>query len=126
MLQQLRQRAGEALASARQVVLSAYGPADIQAEVLPCEAVGLTLYVLVSRTSDLLFNLETNKQVVATADSWQMRGEARLLLPAEQPDQLTLIGEPAAAWSQLIVIHPTRLYLPAASGRGQGETIDIW
>ncbi|MHB1413785.1 MAG: hypothetical protein ACYC1C_00905, partial [Chloroflexota bacterium] len=81
MLQKLRQQAREALATARQVVLSTGGPADIQAEVLPCETLGLALYVLVPRTSDLLFNLENHPLVVATADTWQLRGEAHLLPP---------------------------------------------
>ena len=78
MLRQMRQRATESLLSARQVVLSACGPANIQAESLPCEAAGLALYMLVPRTSDLLFNLESEKDVVATAEAWQARGPARL------------------------------------------------
>ncbi|MHB1132479.1 MAG: hypothetical protein ACYC4L_08845 [Chloroflexota bacterium] len=126
MLQTQRQRASEALATAHQIVLSSYGPAEIQAEVLPCEAVGLALYVLVPRTSDLLFNLETNDLVVATSDTWQARGVARLLLPADHLDHLTLAKTPAAAWSQLVEIRPTQMQLPPANGHGQGETIDIW
>ena len=125
MLRQLRLRAGAALSTARQIVLSAGGPADIQAEVLPCEAVGLALYVLVPRTSDLLFNLESNTLVVATADTWQARGVARLLTPREYPDRLALSTAPEAAWGEVAEIRPTRLQLPPPDGQGQGETIDI-
>ena len=124
MLSQLRQRAREALSTARQIVLSASGPADIQAETLPCEAVGLALYVLVARTSDLLFNLENNALVVATADSWQARGTARLLRPGEYPDRLALARTPEAAWCQVVEIRPTRLRL--RHPQGHGETIDLW
>ena len=126
MLQKLRQRASEALATARQIVLSSYGPADIQAEVLPCEALGLALYVLVPRTADLLFNLENNALVVATADTWQARGVARLLPPGGHPDRLALARTPAAAWCEVVEIRPTRLHLRALNGQGQGETIDLW
>lgn len=111
VLRQLRQRAGEALSAARQIVLSTVGPAEIQAESLPCEAVGLALYVLVARTSDLLFNLESNTLVVATADSWQMRGVARLPRPGERPDGLALARTPETEWCQLVEIRPTQMQL---------------
>ena len=125
MLRQLRQRAREALSTARQIVLSTCGPADIQADLLNCEALGLVLYVLVARTSDLLFNLESNTLVVATADTWQARGVARLLTPSEYPDRLAIAGTPEAAWCQVVEVRPTRLQLRPLRGQGQGETIDI-
>ncbi|MDP2949087.1 MAG: hypothetical protein Q8P22_06075 [Chloroflexota bacterium] len=125
MLRQLRQRASEALSTARQIVLSAFGPADIQAEVLPCESVGLALYVLVPRTSDLLFNLESRTLVVVTADTWQARGMARLLTPHEYPDRLDIARTPEASWSEMVEIRPTRLQLRPPHGQAQGETIDI-
>ena len=123
MLHQLREQASEALSSARQIVLSACGPADIQAEVLPCESVGLALYVLVPWRSDLLFNLESSTLVVGTAETWQVRGEARLLSPGEYPDGLAITRTPEAAWCQLVEIRPSRLQLRSPQGRG--ETIDI-
>ena len=126
MLRELRQRATDVLGSARHVVLSTWGPADVQVESLPCEAVGLALYVLVPRTSDLLFNLESRTLVVATADSWQARGAARLLSPHEYPDGLSTAGTPAAAWSELVEILPTRVQLSPKRGQAQGETIYIW
>ena len=126
MLSILRQRASEALSTVSQVVLSAFGPADIQAEALSCEAVGLALYVLVPRTSDLLFNLEGGTLVMATADTWQVRGVARLLPLGEYPDRLAIARTPEAAWCEVAEIFPTRLTLRPPPGRSQGETIDIW
>ena len=126
MLRQLRQQASEALSTAREIVLSAGGPAYIQAEVLSCETIGLALYVLVPRTSDLLFNLESNTLVVATADTWQARGVARLLTPGEYPDRLAIASTPAAVWCEVVEIRPTRLRLRPPGGQGEGETIDIW
>ncbi len=125
MIHQLRQRASEALSTVHQIVLSAGGPADIQAQVLPCEAVGLALYALVPRTSDLLFNLESNALVVATADTWQARGVARLLTAREYPDRLAIAGTPEAEWCEVVEIRPTRLQLRPVDGQSQGETIDI-
>jgi hypothetical protein len=124
VLRQLRLRASEALSAEQQIVLSTVGPAEIQAESLPCEAVGLALYVLVARTSDLLFNLESNTLVVATADTWQMRGVARLLRPGECPDGLALASTPETEWSQLVEIRPTQLQLRPPGGKL--ETIDLW
>jgi len=126
VLRQLRQKASEALSTARQVVLSACGPADIQAESLSCEAVGLALYVLVPRTSDLLFNLESNRPVVATAETWQARGMTRLLRPGQCPEELAIARTPEAVWCQVAEFRPTRLQLRLADSQGQGETIDIW
>ncbi|MHB9093022.1 MAG: hypothetical protein ACYC7H_16555, partial [Chloroflexota bacterium] len=71
-------------------------------------------------------NLENNAFVVATADTWQARGEARLLAPGAYPDRLSLALTPAAAWSEVVEIRPTRLQLRALTGKGQGETIDLW
>ena len=125
VLSQLRQQASQALLTASHVVLSAFGPADIQAEVVSCEAIGLALYVLVPRTSDLLFNLEGDTLIVATADTWQARGVARLLSPGRYPDQLAIARTPEAAWCEVAEIRPTRLILNPPPGRRQGETIDI-
>lgn len=126
MLRKLRQRASEVLSDAHQIVLSAFGPADIQAEVLSCEAAGLALYVLVPRTSDLLFNLEGGTLVVATADTWQVRGAARLLPRGDYPDRLAIASTPEAAWCEMAEVRPTRLTLRRPGVQGQGETIDIW
>lgn len=126
MLRQLRQKASEALSTACQVVLSTWGPADIQAESLSCESVGLALYVLVPRTSDLLFNLESNTLVVATAETWQARGMTRLLRPSQCPMQLAIAGTPEAAWCEVVEFRPTQLNLRPADGKGQAETIDIF
>jgi hypothetical protein len=126
VLHKFRQQASEVLATASQIVLSAGGPADIQAEVLSCEAVGLSLYVLVPRTSDLLFNLENNSVVVATAETWQIRGVALLLKPHEYPDRLAIARAPEAALSEVVEIRPTRLQLRPVGGRAQVETIGIW
>ena len=65
MLDHLRQKAAQTLASARSVILSSYGPADIQSSRVPCTAQDLTLYVFIPHSSDHLLNLEHRPGIVA-------------------------------------------------------------
>jgi hypothetical protein len=122
VLQHLRQRVVEALAGAGSVTLSTYGPADIQAGVFDCAAVDLTLYLLVPRTSDHLFNLEHNPQVVVTTEAWQLRGMASIA--ADREADLPLLQRPDVAWYEVVAVQPTRLQI-AQTGGGHAETIDI-
>ena len=125
MLHQLRQRASEVLSNTHQVVISTDGPAEIQVEALRCQALGLFLFVLVPRASDLLFNLENGTAVVATADTWQARGAAHVLARARYPEQLRIHRMPEAEWSELVEIRLTRLQLRPLPGQGPVETLDI-
>jgi hypothetical protein len=125
MLLKLRERAREVLSNTHHIVLSTDGPASLQAEALRCEALGLSLYVLVPRASDLLFNLENSTAVVATADTWQARGTALVLSRARYPELLGIHRMPEAAWSELVEIHLTRLQLRPLPGQGPVETLDI-
>jgi hypothetical protein len=126
VLRQLRQRASDVLSGTHQVVLSTDGPAEIQVEALRCEALGLLLYVLVPRASDLLFNLENSALVVATTDTWQARGTARVLSRASYPEQLRIPRMPEAAWSELVEIHLARLQIRPLPSQAPTETLDIW
>jgi hypothetical protein len=125
MLRDLRRRASEALSTACQIVLSTSGPAGVQADVLACEAIGPRLFVLVPLTSDLLFNVETDPSVVATADGWQVRGTARVLRPEEFPASGSLSSRPDARWCALLEVRPTRIHLRSAGGGSTIETIDL-
>jgi hypothetical protein len=74
-----RQRVSEALSSVQGVVVSSSGPAGIQAETLACAAVGMVLYVLVPKTSDLLFNLEKNPAGCSSAQQLDKARVRRLI-----------------------------------------------
>jgi hypothetical protein len=123
VLQHIRQRVAEALVKASTVTLSTYGPADIQAGVFACEAAGVTLYLLVPRTSDHLFNLENNPIVVATTETWQLRGTARVV--EQRPIGLALLDRPDASWCELVEMRPTRMQIRRSEGEGYAETFDI-
>jgi hypothetical protein len=123
VLHHIRQRVAETLSSASTATLSTYGPADIQAGVFACEATELTLFLLVPRTSDHLFNLEHNPNVVVTTDTWQLRGTAQVV--EERPPGLSLLQRPDAGWCELVEIQPTRLQIKRSEGGGYAETFDI-
>ncbi|MCB0036766.1 MAG: hypothetical protein KDE51_22195 [Anaerolineales bacterium] len=130
MLDHLRQRAVEALSSVHSVTLSTYGAAELQASSLPCEAVGLHLYLLLPIPSDHLLNLENHADVVVTTPLWQLRGTAVVLEAAACLPRLNLCHKPEAQWSRLVEIRPSQLNLrhPTKGGLigwGFSETIDI-
>lgn len=123
MLNHLRQRVTETLFSAKAATLSTHGAAGIQANIFPCESIDLGLYLLVPRTSDHLFNLEQNPEVVVTTDTWQLRGVANIA--SEYPAGLNLVQQPDAAWCEVVAVRPTRLQIEPQGGLGHAETIDI-
>jgi len=125
MLDHLRQRIAETIAHTRAVTLSTFGPADLQASTLPCEADDVRLFVLVPRASDQLFNLESNAIVVAAADHWELRGHARVLPPAERPVSLALVMSPEARWSEVVEIWPERVQIFPEMDGSLPETIDV-
>ncbi|NTU82920.1 MAG: hypothetical protein HGA45_26735 [Chloroflexales bacterium] len=125
MLDDLRHRAADLLGAASQATLLTWGPAELQAAVVPCEARGLRLYALVPRTSDLLFNLEQRSQILAISPVWQLQGTARVLAPLDYPPDLRLLAAPEHAWSALVVVTPTRLHRLGTDTAMTAETIDL-
>jgi hypothetical protein len=123
VLNHLRQRVTETLSSARVATLSTHGAAGIQANVFPCESVGLGLYLLVPRTSDHLFNLEQNPEVVVTTEAWQLRGVG--CIASEHPAELGLLQLPDAAWCEVLAVRPRRLQIEPQGSLSHAETIDI-
>lgn len=125
MLDYLRQRVIDLLGPVQVVTLSTCGRAGIQAQVLPCEAHGLHLYVLVPLTSEHLYNLELDPEAVVTTGEWQLRGTARHLLPGEVPRDLAILRSAQSASSAVVDVLGRQLQVGRASGWGFVETIDI-
>jgi hypothetical protein len=123
MLNHLRQRVIETLSAAKAATLCTHGAAGIQANVFPCESVDLGLYFLVPRTSDHLFNMEYNPEVVVTTETWQVRGIARIA--PERPVGLALLQQPDVLWCEVVMVRPMRLQIEWPGGSGHAETIDI-
>jgi hypothetical protein len=123
MLNHLRRHVATTLAPARSATLATSGPAGLQAQVAPCLASGIQLYMLLPRTSDQLLNLESNPAVVVTTAEWQVFGRARVVNEAKHIP--ALMDAPDAPWSVVIVVQPTRVAITQRTGWGAAETIDL-
>ena len=121
MLDHLRQKAAQTLASASTVILSSYGPADIQSNRVASVSRDLTLYVFIPYSSNHLLNLEHRPSVVVLGEDWELHGTAQIQCAAEVPAGLPLLALPQATWGRLVAVHPYRLHLH----RGTPETIDL-
>lgn len=130
MLDHLHQKAAQTLASVDSVILSSFGPADIQTSRVACTSDDLTLYVFISRSSDHLLNLEHRQEVVVAVDEWELHGTARLLAPEEIAAQINLLDHITNAinqtWECTAEIRPARLTFHSPSGQGNSETIDFF
>lgn len=124
MLEPLRLRVIGALKNESSATLSTNGPGGIQAGFFPCEADGLTLYLLVPAASDVLFNLESETAVVITTPRWQMEGQTEVCPLSQAPPTLKLVHSPQAAGCMLVVVHCQRIHFNWAEGWGYRETID--
>ena len=125
MLDYARARAAEAMKLSPRAVLATNGPAGLLAGEFPCEAAGLSLYLLVPRTSDHLFNLEENPDVTLLAAGWEMSAQARIFNGDPFGLGLSLLDEPGAEWYALVCIEPVRMQIRRPDGWGTLETIDL-
>jgi hypothetical protein len=124
MVAHLRQRVCDALASAQDVLLATSGPAQLQASRLPCEARAVTLYLLVPRASDHLYNIEVTPDIVIVNRDWEVRGRARVVPREDHPAGLGLAGRVEAGWSELVEVKVAQFHQLATSDR-TAETIDV-
>ncbi len=125
MLNHLRQHIAATLEQARSATLATSGPAGLQAQVVPCAASGIQLYLLLPCTSDHLLNLEHDPAVVVTTAKWQVSGRGRVVTEAECAAALLLLKAPDSPWSLVIEIQPRRVSIAQREGWGAAETIDL-
>ncbi len=125
MLDHLRERVAQTLAQASTVTLSTGGPAGLQASLLPCQAAGSTLYLLLPSTSEHLVNLGSNPDALVSTPAWQLRGKARILPASERAALGDFAGRADARWCEVVVIEPVRLEIAREDGWGFQETIDL-
>jgi hypothetical protein len=125
MLDYARQRAIQALRTPRTAVLATSGPAGVQASEFPCEAIELSLYLLVPKTSDHLFNLEHDPNVTLLTPTWELKGRAHIIPPGPPDPELHLLREPEAEWCVLLRVDPRQLQIRRPVGWGNLETIDL-
>lgn len=124
MLEPLRLRVVGALNNESFATLSTNGPGGIQAGFFPCEAHGLILYLLVPAASDVLFNLESETNVVITTPHWQLEGEGTVLPLEQAPPSIELAQSSQAPGCVLVAIRCCRIHFNWTEGWGYRETID--
>ncbi|MCC7207108.1 MAG: hypothetical protein IT323_07380 [Anaerolineae bacterium] len=84
-----------------------------------------TLYLLVQRVSDHLFNLEQPGEIVLRAAGWEVRGQASIL--AETPGALAHAPagqRPRQPWEVWVEVRPVRMQRLGEDGLSTLETID--
>jgi hypothetical protein len=123
MLRHLQERIAAALHAPCSATLASSGPAGLQAQIVPCAARGMVLYLLVPRTSDQLLNVEHDGAVVVTTTHWHMQGCARVVARAGCPEEL--LSHPEAAWSTVVAVQPAKVSIAQRAGWGAAETIDV-
>src|SRR5215212_6955947 len=104
MLSHLRQHITTTLENTHSATLATSGPAGLQAQVVPCAASGIQLYLLLPRTSDQLLNLEHDSAVVVATAEWHVSGRARVVALEECP--AALLDMPEAPWSSAVIVLP--------------------
>ena len=125
MLDYAHQRAIQVLKIPHKAVFVTSGPAGVQVSEVPCEAIGLELYVLLPRTSDHLFNLEQDPSVTLLTAGWVLKGKARLILPNKlhlEPGLLQAAEEEGCILGQ---VDPFQVHIRREQGWGFVETIDL-
>ncbi len=101
------------------------GPAGVQASEFPCEAIDLSLYLLVPQTSDHLFNLEHESTVILLTAGWELKGKAHIVSPHAPDLELDLLREPGAEWCALVQVVPCQMQIRREAGWGHLETLDL-
>jgi hypothetical protein len=125
MLNHLREQIAATLEGVRSATLATSGPAGLQAQVVPCVASGIRLYLLLPRTSDQLLNLEHDPAVVVTTAEWQMHGRARVRDRVGVPAAALLLEAPDAPWCVVLEVQPARVAIAQRQGWDAAETIDL-
>lgn len=125
MLRQFHHHISSALAAEHMATLATCGPAGVQANLLPCAADGMRVYLLLPSTSDQLMNLELAPEVVVSTAAWTLRGLARICSADECPQALRIWQSPDAPWSTIVEVLARRVTLAHPRGWGASETIDI-
>ena len=84
--------------------------------------------MLVPSTTDQLFNLEHEQEVVLTSSLWQLRGAALALSDADGlrgTAPYDISAQASAAGSTLVEVFPLRMHLEPDGRRRYRETIDF-
>jgi hypothetical protein len=125
MFDYAHQRALEALGAPRTAVLVTNGPAGVQVDEFPCDALGLSLYLLVPQTSDHLFNLEYESIVTLLIARCELKGRAQIISRGAVNPDCALLRNPAADWGAFLRVEISQVQIRSEEGWGNRETLDL-
>lgn len=125
MLPHIYEHIAAILAPVQQATLATYGPAGLLANVLPCVAEGMRLFLLLPLTSDHLLNLEHSPTVAVATDDWHVRARARVLSSAQSALLPYFAAAPEKPWSVVLQVELVRLHRMQRDGWGAAETFDL-
>ncbi|MBZ0298716.1 MAG: pyridoxamine 5'-phosphate oxidase family protein [Anaerolineae bacterium] len=113
----LQQQIEELLAQDETVTLATCGQAGPQISHVPYATHQSHLYLFVPYSSDHLFNLETQPELVLLSPGWKLSGQG-------DTKQDTSLAAPYT-WQAVITVHPRRLHILSEDGQSSIETIDF-
>jgi hypothetical protein len=125
MFDYAHQRALELLGTPRTAVLVSNGPAGVQVGEFPCDASGLSLYLLVPQTSDHLFNLEYESTVTLLIAQCELKGRAQIISRGAVNPDCALLQNPAADWGAFVHVEISQVQIRSDEGWGNRETLDL-
>jgi hypothetical protein len=125
MFDYAHQRALELLGTPRTAVLVTNGPAGVQVGEFACTLLGLSLYLLVPRTSDHLFNLEYEATVILLIARCELKGRAQIISRGAVNPDCTLLREQQADWCAFLHIEISQVQIRSEEGWGNRETLDL-
>jgi hypothetical protein len=129
MLDKLRAEALAIIAATPWCLLSTTGPAGVQASMVECVVHDGCVYALVPSTSDHLFNIEHDTQVVLTTAMWQLRGAALELQEADGRRGAAPRGLAQGAGRRgltVVELFPLRMQIEPGVQKSYRETIDFY
>jgi hypothetical protein len=95
--------------------LATCGAAGPQVSVVPYQTHDLTLHLLIPQTSDHLFNLDGQPDLVLLTPTWRLHGRgARTQKPPL-----------SSSWQAVITVKPLHLHILDKDGQYAVETIDF-
>jgi hypothetical protein len=113
----LQQRIEALFHQHERVTLATCGAAGPQISLVTARANGLTLVLFVPHTSDHLFNLEQQPELVLLTPTWKLHG--RGVAAPEHPIA------PPHAWQTAVRVVPVRLHILNDDSQNSVETLDF-
>jgi len=115
MNKHLQERIEAILARYHTVTLATGGQAGPQISDVSYQAKHLRLYLFIPRSSDHLFNLETQPEVALLTPAWRLHGRMIATDNTVAPHD----------WQRAVLVEPIRLHILSEDGQNTLETIDF-